>query len=291
LNKPLTQLVDLLALEAIEQNLFRGQSQDLGLPQLFGGQVLGQALSAACRTIRDDRLPHSLHAYFLRPGNASQPVVYQVEVLRDGRSFSTRRVTAIQNGQPILSCISSFQPPEIGLEHQAIMPAVPFPQELIKRERAILRLAGNTSHITGEKNTTEIPIEVLQVPDSKRSTPQLHGAVNYTWFRAAGNLPTEQAVHRYILAYASDLDLLTTAMIPHNVNITDEFLQFASLDHAIWFYTDVKADDWLLHATESPRAANARGLSRGNIFSMDGKLVASTAQEGLIRIRGDRRNS
>ena len=283
----LTELIERLSLEPIEENLFRGKSQDLGLRQLFGGQVLGQALSAACQTIDDDRQPHSLHGYFLRPGDATMPVVYQVDRVRDGRSFSTRRVTAIQKGQPIFTCIASFQPREQGLEHQAIMPDVPGPEDLVSE----IEKASTGKQVFSERVRSRImddnPIEIRHVNPTPPMTPKSSPPVKHTWFRAARKLPDNPAIHKYILAYASDFDLLTTSMLPHGVSIWQNFMQVASLDHAIWFHSNVRADEWLLYSMESPWADNARGLSRGSIFTQDGRLVASTAQEGLIRVRED----
>lgn len=286
----LRELVERLSLEAIEENLFRGNSQDLGLRQLFGGQVLGQALSAACQTIDDDRQTHSLHGYFLRPGDASMPVVYQVDRVRDGRSFSTRRVTAIQKGQPIFTCIASFQPHEQGLEHQSAMPDVPGPEELVSEVEMATSHKRDLSERVQARIMVDNPIEIRHVNPHSPLSPTSAAPVKHTWFRAAGKLPDNAALHKYILAYASDFDLLTTSMLPHGVSVWQGFMQVASLDHAIWFHSDVRADEWLLYAMESPWADNARGYARGSIFTQDGRLVASTAQEGLIRVREDWRS-
>lgn len=265
-----TEILDLagrLTLEMIEENLYRGFSHDVGFPKLFGGQVLAQALCAASQRVAADRLPHSLHGYFLRPGDASLPVLYQVEPMSDGRSFSTRRVIAIQKGQPIFVCITSFQPAENGFEHQVEMPNVPAPEDIPPEEQVLT-------------SSEAILIDSRLVPAGNQDPRKL-----CMWFRIVGSLPANQVLHRGFLAYASDYRLLTACMQPHGLTLTSESLQMASLDHAIWFHSDVSADDWMLYATDSPWAGGARGLCRGSIFTRSGKLIASTSQEGLIRVR------
>lgn len=283
----LDDLVDLLSLEAIEENLFRGRSQDLGFRQLYGGQVLGQSLSAATQTVEEARHVHSLHGYFLRPGDASMPVVYSVGRVRDGGSFSTRRVTAIQKGQPIFTCSASFQYDEEGFEHQAQMPDVVGPENLPSEVEIAERMAEHIPEQLREKLLCAKPIEVRPVTEKDPFNPQPGDPIKYAWFRADGNLADSPALHKYILAYASDFGLLTTSLMPHGKSVWHKDMQLASLDHALWFHGNLRADDWLLYAMDSPWAGNARGFSRGNIFNRAGQLVASSCQEGLIRHRKD----
>ncbi|MDZ7854080.1 MAG: acyl-CoA thioesterase II [Halomonas sp.] len=264
----LNALVELLGLEALEENLFRGSSQDLGLPQLFGGQVLGQALSAASQTVDSVRRTHSLHGYFLRPGDPHRPVVYQVDAVRDGGSFSTRRVTAIQKGRPIFFCSASFHGEEQSIAHQPAMPKVDPPETLEKSD-------SRPEHFPGH------PIEFLHLGNEAEAG---RPARKRLWFRLAGDLPDDQALHRYLLAYSTDFNLLTTALVPHGIDFRDPQLQIASLDHALWFHHDVRVDDWLLYDMDSPWAGGARGFARGSIYDRQGRLVASSAQEGLTRL-------
>jgi acyl-CoA thioesterase II len=283
----LDDLVSLLTLEPIEENLFRGRSQDLGFRQLFGGQVLGQSLSAASQTVEDERHVHSLHGYFLRPGDASLPVVYQVDRVRDGGSFSTRRVSAIQKGQPIFTCSASFQYDETGFEHQTQMPQVVGPENLPSE----LELTQQRAHLIPEQLREKLlcpkPIEFRPVTDVDPYNPQPTEAVKYVWFRADGSLPDVPALHKYLMAYASDFNLLTTALQPHGKSVFQKDMQIASLDHSLWFHADLRADDWLLYAMDSPWAGNSRGFSRGSVYNRAGQLVASVSQEGLIRHRKD----
>jgi acyl-CoA thioesterase II len=265
----LNDLATLLGLEALEENLFRGASQDLGLPQLFGGQVLGQALMAACRTVDPTRAVHSQHGYFLRPGDPHRPVVYQVDAVRDGGSFTTRRVTAIQKGRPIFFCSASFQGEEPGMSHQPAMPEVPSPETLIAREARLERFPGH-------------PIEFLPIGDA--AEPGLP-ARKRLWFRLAGELADDPVLHRSLLAYSSDFNLLTTALVPHGVRYGDPRLQIASLDHALWFHRHAPINDWLLYDMASPWAGGGRGYARGSLYDREGRLVASAAQEGLTRLR------
>ncbi|NER66197.1 acyl-CoA thioesterase II [Pseudomonas sp. MAFF212427] len=283
----LDDLVDLLSLEAIEENLFRGRSQDLGFRQLYGGQVLGQSLSAASQTVEQARHVHSLHGYFLRPGDASMPVVYSVDRVRDGGSFSTRRVTAIQKGQPIFTCSASFQYDEQGFEHQGQMPQVVGPDNLPSEVELAQRMADQLPEHIRDKLLCAKPIEVRPVTEKDPFNPKPGDPVKYVWFRADGNLPDSPALHKYMLAYASDFGLLTTALMPHGKSVWHRDMQLASLDHALWFHGNLRADDWLLYAMDSPWAGNARGFSRGSIFNRAGQLVASSCQEGLIRQRKD----
>ncbi len=280
----LEELVELLALERIEENLFRGPSQDLGWGTVFGGQVLGQALSAAAQTVEPDRLVHSMHAYFLRPGNVDRPIVYDVDRIRDGKSFTTRRVVAIQSGRPIFNLAASFQHEEEGLEHQDEMPDAPPPEEL-KSEQELARLiADKIPARMRERALGERPIEARTVNPQNPFDPKPTEARRMVWFKANGTLPDDPALHRYLLAYASDFSFLGVAMQPHGVSWLTG-MQVASIDHTMYFHRPLRMDEWLLHVVESPSASGARGLVRGRWFDRAGRLVATTAQEGLIRKR------
>jgi len=282
----LDALVKLLALEKVEENLFRGQSQDLGWGTVFGGQVLGQALSAAVQTVDPNRLVHSLHAYFLRPGDVSRPIVYEVDRIRDGTSFTTRRVVAIQNGQPIFHLAASFQKPEPGFEHQDDMPSVPPPESLQTEQERMAPFAARLPKFLRERTMSERPFEMRPVESADDPfLPSVQQPRRHVWLRAADRLPDDPALHRYLLAYVSDYSFLTTALLPHGVTWLSPGMQVASLDHAMWFHQPFRVDDWLLHAVDSPAAHGARGLVRGRVFTRDGRLVASTTQEGLIRQR------
>ena len=280
----LSELLDLLRLEPIEVNLFRGQSQDLGWGAVFGGQVLGQALSAAARTVPADREVHSLHGYFLRQGDARKPIVYEVDRIRDGRSFTTRRVVAVQGGHAIFSTSASFQVVEDGFDHQDPMPLdVPPPESLPSDSELARTWAETLPEPYRTRAIAERPIEVRSVEPWNPVTPGVRPPIRRVWYRAVDPLPDDPAVHRYLLAYASDFNLLTTAMHPHGVSFATPGMQVASLDHAMWFHRPFRMDDWLLHVMESPSASGARGLARGQFFDRSGRLVASTAQEGLMR--------
>ena len=287
MSRVLEDLVDLLTLESIEENLFRGRSQDLGFRQLFGGQVLGQSLSAASQTVEDDRHVHSLHGYFLRPGDAQLPVVYHVDRVRDGGSFSTRRVTAIQKGKPIFTCSASFQYDEEGFEHQAAMPQIVGPENLPSELELLTRRAHLIPEAMREKFLCPKPIEFRPVTAEDPYDPKPGEPVKYVWFRADGTLKDVPALHKYLLAYASDFNLLTTSLLPHGKTVWQRDMQVASLDHSLWFHNDLRADDWLLYAMDSPWAGNSRGFSRGSVYNRAGQLVASVSQEGLIRHRKD----
>ncbi|MBO3276876.1 acyl-CoA thioesterase II [Pseudomonas schmalbachii] len=284
----LDDLVALLKLEQIEENLFRGVSQDLGFRQLYGGQVIGQALSAASQTLEETRHVHSMHGYFLRPGDASKPVVYHVDRVRDGGSFSTRRVTAIQKGKPIFFLSASFQYDEEGFEHQGQMPDVVGPENLPTEVELTRKHADLIPERIRDKLLCPKPIEIRPVSHVDPYDPQPMEPVKYYWFRANGKLPDTPALHKYLLAYASDFDFITTSMMPHGVSVRQETMQVASIDHSIWFHRDLRADEWLLYAMDSPWSGNGRGFARGSIYNREGQLVASTAQEGLIRQRKDR---
>jgi acyl-CoA thioesterase-2 len=287
MSQVLDDLVELLTLEPIEENLFRGRSQDLGFRQLFGGQVLGQSLSAASQTVEDERHVHSLHGYFLRPGDAGLPVVYQVDRVRDGGSFSTRRVTAIQKGQPIFTCSASFQYDEKGFEHQTSMPDVVGPDNLPSELELMQQHAHLIPEQMREKMLCPKPIEFRPVTALDPYNPQPTDPVKYVWFRTDGTLPELPALHKYLMAYASDFNLLTTSLQPHGKTVWQKDMQVASLDHSLWFHGDLRADDWLLYVMDSPWAGNSRGFSRGSVYNRAGQLVASVSQEGLIRHRKD----
>jgi len=282
----LAQLLELLRLERIEENLFRGDSQDLGWGQVFGGQVVGQALSAAAQTVPADRYVHSLHGYFLRTGDARRPIVYTVDPIRDGRSFTTRRVVAIQGGKAIFNLAASFQVEEDGFDHADAMPeGVTPPEDLVSEQDLAKRLAGRLPEALIERATAERPIELRPERPHNPLAPDVRGPTKRVWFRASSPLPDERAVHHYLLAYASDFSFLTTAMQPHGVSWLTPGMQVASVDHAMWFHRPFRFDDWLLYDVESPSASNARGLVRGRIFDRSGRLVATVAQEGLMRDR------
>ncbi len=276
----LAGLLELLDLERIEDNLFRGQSRDIGAPQIFGGQVLGQALVAASRTV-DGRQVHSLHAYFLRRGDVTAPIVFEVDRSRDGGSFTSRRVVAIQHGQPILTMSASFQIVEPGLDHQSPMPQAPPPDGL--RDLGEIN-AGIVDRVPEKVQCFfrhQRPFEFRPVNPPDYLNPVPRAARRQVWFRVVGRLPDDQPLHRCLLAYVSDYHLLETATLPHGVSFME--LQMASVDHAIWFHRDLRVDDWLLYDIDSPSASGARGFSRGSVFTRDGRLVASVAQEGLMR--------
>lgn len=287
MNPMLDTLVSLLDMEPLETHLFRGASQDLGFRQLFGGQVLGQALSAASKTVDPSRCANSLHGYFLRPGDARKPVIYQVEPVRDGATFSTRRVMAIQNGKPIFACSASFHIQEEGFSHQQAMPDVPPPEALAPDSEVTRQLADLLNDEKRVKMLRDKPIETRAVQVLDPLHPERSEPVKQVWFKADGQLPDSPALHRYLLAYMSDFSLLTTSLLPHGASIWQPQMQVASLDHAIWFHDEVRLDDWLLYSMDSPWAGGSRGFARGSIYSRDGRLVASVAQEGLVRVRND----
>jgi acyl-CoA thioesterase-2 len=281
----LEELLTLLKLEKIEANIYRGQSQDLGFGNVFGGQVLGQALSAASQTVPLERAAHSLHAYFMRPGDATQPIVYTVDCIRDGKSFTTRRVVAVQKGQAIFSMSASFQRDESGFEHQDQMPDVPGPEDFEPELEIARRVADKIPAAIRDKLLCDKPIEIRHVNAVNPFAPEKRAPQRYVWFRTIAALPDDMATHRYMLAYASDFNLVTTALYPHGHTIWEPDLHGASLDHAMWFHRDFRMDQWLLYAMNSPNASKARGLGIGRIFTRSGALVATVAQEGLLRYR------
>lgn len=284
-------VADLLAqldLEVLEQRLFRGSSRDLGGKSVFGGQVAGQALVAATRTVDPSQLAHSLHGYFLRPGDMAAPIVYEVDNIRDGRSFATRRVQAIQHGRPIFSMLASFHVAESGYTHQVAMPEVPGPEGLASHDELRHEWVGALDRVPEslrEAVGRDIAIDMRPVKPWNQLAPGKREAIQHVWFKAKAPIPDDQALHRAVLTYASDLNLLTTSQMPHGVSFFTRGMQMASIDHALWFHRDLKVDDWLLYSMDSPGAQDARGLSRGLIFARSGELVASVVQEGLIRQR------
>ncbi len=283
----LNELVQLLALERIEENLFRGQSQDLGWGTVFGGQVLGQALSAAVQTVPGDRHVHSLHAYFLRPGDVSKPIVYDVDRIRDGGSFATRRVVAIQSGHAIFNVAASFQKEEEGFAHQDPMPDAPPPESVPTEQERARPFVDKLPKMLQARAVADRPFEIRPVgPETDPFHPPPLPASRMVWLRTAARLPDDPALHRYLLAYASDHAFITTALQPHGVTWITPGMQVASLDHVMWFHRPFRVDEWLLHVMDSPAAHGSRALVRGRIFTRDGLLVAATAQEGLIRRRG-----
>lgn len=281
----LDELLSLLKLEKIEENIFRGKSQDLGFGNIFGGQVLGQALSAASQTVLKERSAHSIHAYFLRPGDPARPIVYTVDCIRDGKSFTTRRVLAVQKGRAIFSMSASFQKEESGFEHQDRAPDVPGPEGIPTELEIARKVKERIPAAIRNQILCTKPIEIRPVNPMNPFAPEKKEPVRYTWFRAIRKMPDDISVHRYMLAYASDFGLVSTSLFPHARTFWDPEMQVASLDHAMWFHRDFRMDDWLLYVVKSPNASRARGLNIGSIFNKDGILVASTAQEGLIRYR------
>jgi acyl-CoA thioesterase-2 len=277
-------LLDLLDLEPLELNLFRGRSPQVGWQRVFGGQVIGQALVAACRTV-EGRPPHSMHAYFLLPGDPKVPIIYDVDRIRDGRSFTTRRVVAIQHGQAIFSMSVSFHVDEPSLTHQAPMPEVPPPEQLPSENQAREWVLANMPEPIRRYYELERPIEMRPVEYTRYLGQKFENARFHVWIRTTGPLPDDPAIHQCVLAYASDWTLLDTALVPHGRSLFEREFMAASLDHALWFHRPFRADDWLLYAQDSPNLAGARGFSRGLIFARDGTLVASVAQEGLVRER------
>ena len=283
MHEVLQDLIGLLGLERIEENIFRGDSRDIGSPQVFGGQVLGQALSAAQRTV-NDRVAHSLHAYFLRRGDMHAPIVYEVDRARDGGSFSNRRVVAIQHGRPILNLAASFQDPEEGLEHQFAKPEVPGPDGLQDISDVVQAELDNIPMKLRRFLTTKRPFEFRHVEPPVFDNPDKLPAKKYVWIRAVDSLPDDPVLHQNLLTYVSDYELFGTAMRPHGLSFTRSNIIMASLDHALWFHRPVRIDRWLLYAMDSPNSGGARGMARGQFFTEQGELVASAAQEGLMRV-------
>lgn len=278
------KLVELLYLTPTGGDHYRGDSQDLGFPHVFGGQVLGQALMAASHTV-EGRLCHSMHAYFLRPGNQYMPIDYEVQRVRDGRSFAVRRVIAHQDGKEILTASMSFHAPEEGFEHQFQKPDAPDPETLRSEQDWGKLIASQVPEKLRDIMTRDRPIEIRPVDPVNPLQPEVRPPHKQSWIRALGPLPDDPVLHRCLLTYASDFSFLGTSLNPHGVSFMNKGLQIASLDHAIWFHRDFRMEDWLLYDKDSPSASSGRGFNRGNFFNQDGVLVASTTQEALIRQR------
>ena len=279
------QLLSSLDIERLEQDLFRGTSPQVGWQRVFGGQVIGQALVAAQRTIASDRPVHSLHAYFMRPGDPEAPIIYEVDRIRDGLSFATRSVVAIQHGKAIFSLSASFQKEEEGLEYQDPIPEVAQPQDLPgKAEMREAFLTGAPDHIRSYWER-ERPIEVRPLSLEHYVSDRKLDAEQKVWVRTTGPVPDDHIIQAAILAYLSDMTLLDTALFAHGRSVFDRDLQVASLDHAMWFHRPSKLDDWLLYSMDSPNTNGGRGFTRGSLYQRDGRLIASVAQEGLIRDR------
>jgi len=284
MSSPLTDLLTILDLEQLEVNLFRGTSPRVGARRVFGGQVIGQALIAATRTV-EGVLPHSLHAYFLLGGDPDVPIVYDVDRIRDGKSFTTRRVVAIQHGRAIFSMSVSFHNDEPGLDFQVAMPDVPHPDALPSEAEIRQKILPQLPEAVRRYYERERPIELRPVDFGRYAgKPQPDNRFNI-WMRTTAALPDDPSIHRCALAYASDMTILDTALLPHRRSIFDRAIMGASLDHAVWFHRPFRADQWLLYSQDSPNSHGSRGFGRGLIYTADGTLVASVAQEGLMRER------
>ncbi len=280
-----TELLSLLELEKLEVNIYRGQNRDLGTGRVFGGQVFAQALVAARRTVDEAREAHSVHGYFLRPGDLKAPIVFFVDRPRDGGSFTSRRVTAIQHGEAIFHLSASFHVQTNGLEHQSPMPDVPQPESLTPELQQIREGANRLPPELRTVLTQDRPIDFRSAASHVPGTDASRQPSRFVWFRVVDTLPDDLLTHQAILAYASDYGFLPTALLPHEVSYRDPRLQLASLDHSIWMHRSFRADEWLLYSVDSPSAGGARGFVRGQVFTQGGVLVASVAQEGLIRLR------
>ena len=285
MNEVLQQLIDVLKLKKIDDMLFEGCSEDLGFKNVFGGQVCGQAMMAAYQTV-DNRIAHSMHGYFLRPGDHSFPIQYETQILRDGGTFSARRVIAKQQNKEIFTLNASFQKEEQGLSHQFEIPETTDPETLLSE----LEMRRRFKHLIPEKLreqfTRDSPIEIRPVRPINYTDPDIRSPYKQNWFRAVAKLPDDLALHQCILTYASDFGLLGTSMLPHGVSFAQKGMQVASLDHSIWFHRPFRVDEWLLYDMDSPSASQGRGLNRGNIYNQKGELVASVCQEALIRKNG-----
>lgn len=285
MSAPLQQLLDLLDLEALEVNIYRGRNRDIGSGRVFGGQVFAQALVAAQRTVGAGRDAHSVHGYFLRAGDLKVPIIFFVDRPRDGGSFTSRRVTAIQHGEAIFHLSASFHTSETGLEHQAPMPDAPPPESLAPELDLIREMADRIPEPLRGVLTQDRPIDFRPVRPADPFIAERREPTRQIWFRAMSALPDERILHQAVLAYASDYGLLPTALNPHGVSWRDRRLQIASLDHSLWLHRPFRADEWLLYVMDSPTAAGGRGFTRGAVYTRDGQLVASVAQEGLMRVR------
>lgn len=282
--KTVEELLELLKLEKIEENIFRGQNYLAPWKRVFGGQVLAQAIHAAHQTVAEDRILHSMHAYFLLTGDINVPIVYTVDLSRDGGSYTTRRVVAVQKGKPIFITSASFQKKKEGFDHQIAAPDVPGPEELKSDNELFEVLKGKAPELY-KRFKQERPIEFRPVEVHDPLNPQKSPPYRHVWLRAKGKMPDDLRSHQEVLAYASDYNLLGTAILPHREKEGAQDLFLASLDHAMWFHRPFRADEWLLYQLDSPSASNARGFTRGNLFNRDGVLVASVVQEGLMAKR------
>lgn len=283
------QFLSLLELEPLEVNIYRGVNRDVGTGRVFGGQVFAQALVAARRTVAEAREAHSVHAYFLREGNVNAPIVYFVDRPRDGGSFTSRRVTAIQHGEAIFHLSASFHREEPGMEHQSSMPDAPDPESLPNELDLVRARAHELPADLRDVLTQDRPLDFRPVLPANPYDDRAPGdAKRIIWFRTVRPIPDSPILHQAVLSYASDYGFLPTSLIPHGIAFRDRRLQIASLDHSIWMHRPFRADEWLLYVCDSPAAFGARGFVRGEIFSRDGKLVASVAQEGLIRVRSEK---
>jgi acyl-CoA thioesterase II len=289
----LTDLLGILDLTPVADNRFQGRSLNVGWQRIYGGLVVSQAFVAVSRTVPQPLVPHSLHAYFILPGDPALPIDYEVDVLRDGRSFATRRVVARQAGAAIFALSASFQIIEEGHDHQWPMPDVPAPESLMAESDFVTafkdQLPESVQRYFSRKRPIELrPASLKRYMGGKPSEEDRTHPVQNVWFRATGPLPDDPAIHRAVLAYASDMTLLDTALVPHGTSVFSPGIQAASLDHAMWLHRPARVDDWLLYSQDSPSSSGARGLARGSIYDRNGRLVASVAQEGLIRPRPDR---
>ncbi len=284
MNEQLQQLFQHLQLEKLDENLYRSRYPNEGWGRVYGGQVLAQALLSASHTVPEDRQVHSLHAYFLRPGDLDMPILFQVDRIRDGRSFTTRRIVAIQRGRAILNMSASFQIPEPGLSHQSEMPDVPPPEQCLSRQQMAEQFRESMSAEMLEKASRPFAIDLRHAEAENLFRPDPQPPQRYVWLRINAELAEDYPFQSHLLAYASDMTLLHTCLRPHGQSLFDPKLQIASLDHAMWFHRPFRMDQWLLYAQDSPSSSGARGFSRGQLFTQDGELVASVAQEGLIRL-------
>ncbi len=283
------ELLEILDLEPLEHNLFRGLSPKTGWQRVFGGQVIGQALVAAQRTVESDRHVHSLHGYFMLGGDPKVPIIYEVDRIRDGGSFTTRRIVAIQHGRAIFSMSASFQRDEPGLEFQAKMPDQPEPEKLVSEKELKEQFVHQAPEHVRKYWERDRPIEMRATSLEHYISDKKLPAEQYVWIRATAEIPDDPALHAAVLAYASDMTLLDTALFPHGRKVFDKDMQVASLDHSMWFHRPVNINDWILFAQDSPSTSGGRGFTRGSLYSRDGTLIASAAQEGLIRVRDPKR--
>jgi acyl-CoA thioesterase-2 len=282
-NNTIEELLQLMELETLEVNLFRGESRDIGTPRVFGGQVLAQSIIAASRTV-DEGTIHSLHAYFLRAGDPEAPIVYDVDRNRDGRSFKSRRVVAIQHGRPIFTLAASFQLEQEGLEHQFEMPDVPMPEDLSSESNVPEDRLAEVPPLLRRWFTRTGPFDFRPVQKTDVFNPHPQPPFSNIWFRLTEKIDVSDLMHRALMAYASDFHLVGTATLPHGISFIHDDLVMASLDHAMWFHRQARVDDWLLYSCDSPSSSGGRGLARGSIYDRNGSLVASTIQEGMIRV-------